>query len=285
MKIQKEVIKKNIPRVCLIIFILIFVGTSYTFINWYTDNLKTKKLVDKIIEKTDITEEPVPIEATPVNTTPSTVVPVPKVTLPPSDYINFMKMSYISVNFDNLLKQNKDTVGWIHMESTNINYPVVQTTNNDYYINRAFNKTTNSAGWIFMDYRNNAVDFTKNTILYGHARLDKTLFGTLKNVLTTTWFNNQNNHIIKLSTPTKNTIWQIFSVYVIPVESYYLTTNFYNNDKYFQVFIDTITNRSQFNFNAKPIVTDKILTLSTCQVGNNKNRIVVHAKLISEQKR
>ena len=49
-----------------------------------------------------------------------------------------------------------------------INYPFVQTSDNDYYLNHSFNKKYNDAGWVFMDYRNNASNFDKNTILYAH---------------------------------------------------------------------------------------------------------------------
>ena len=69
----------------------------------------------------------------------------------------------------------------------------------------------------------------KNTILYAHSRLDKTMFGSLSKVLKSSWYNNKDNHIIRLSTDTENTLWQIFSVYKIPEESYYITTNFNNN--------------------------------------------------------
>jgi sortase B len=282
LKIRKQLIFKILLYVFLTVCTLIFLYSSYTLTRWYIDNIKIQRLATKLINTTDIIEQP-PVEPIPVSTnetnTPSEVIKVA------NDYISFIKVPYINVNFEDLLKLNKDVVGWININNTNINYPILQTTNNDYYMKHAFNKTNNTAGWIFMDYRNNSVDFDKNTIIYGHARVDKTMFGSLKNTLTYEWFNNKNNHIIRISTPTKNTIWQIFSVYITPKESFYLTTNFYNTKEYFQKFINIIAKRSKFNFNVTPNVDDKILTLSTCQTGNNKNRIVVHAKLISEQKR
>ena len=77
-----------------------------------------------------------------------------------------------------------------------------------------------------MDYRNNAVDFDKNTIIYGHSRYDMSMFGTLRNVVKKSWFDNKDNHLIKLSTPTENTMWQVFSTYKIKAEDYYLQTDF-----------------------------------------------------------
>ena len=78
----------------------------------------------------------------------------------------------VNVNFDELKKKNSDTVGWIKVDNTNINYPVVKCSNNDFYLNHGFDEKWNDAGWIFMDYRNNPVNFDKNTVIYGHSRID-----------------------------------------------------------------------------------------------------------------
>ena len=69
-----------------------------------------------------------------------------------------------------LLKENQETVSWITVNGTNINYPVVQHSDNEYYLNHSFDGSENSAGWIFLDYRNNIENTEKNTIIYGHSR-------------------------------------------------------------------------------------------------------------------
>ena len=106
------------------------------------------------------------------------------------------------------------------------------------------------------------------------------MFGTLKNGLTNNWYNNIDNHIIRLSTEKENTLWQIFSVYSINTETYYITTDF-KNDEDFKIFLDTMVNRSKYKFNADVNVKDTILTLSTCH--NKNDKIVVHAKLIKKE--
>ena len=133
------------------------------------------------------------------------------------------KQSYTKLS--KLENTNKDIVGWIQVNGTNINYPFVQTKDNDYYLNHSFNKDYNQAGWVFLDYRNNVNSFDKNTIIYAHSRLDKTMFGSLKNLLKSNWYENKNNHIIKLSTKNQNTLWQVFSVYHVPTTSDYLKIN------------------------------------------------------------
>lgn len=91
-----------------------------------------------------------------------------------NDYWYYVKFPLINVDFRELKNKNNDTVAWINVNNTNINYPVVQTDNNDYYLTHSFDKTNNEAGWVFLDYRNDSSFSDKNTIVYAHSRLDKT---------------------------------------------------------------------------------------------------------------
>ena len=86
-----------------------------------------------------------------------------------------------------------------------------------------------------------------------------------------------------MSTPKENTMWQIFSTYTIPKESYYITTNFKNDGDY-ATFLKTIKERSEEEFSGTVNTNDKILTLSTCK-DNFGNRVVMHAKLIKKEVR
>ncbi len=200
----------------------------------------------------------------------------------PNDYWDYINVPLISVDFNNLLAKNNDTVAWIQLNNTNINYPVVQTTDNDYYLHYAYDKTYNEAGWVFMDYRNNPNNFDQNTIIYGHGMNNNTMFGSLRYIVENWWYTNQENHTVKLSTPTENTLWQVFSIYTIPEESYYLQTKF-NGDEQYMDFLNTLKSRSIYNFNAELNPQDKIITLSSCY--NNELRVVLHAKLIKRETR
>lgn len=167
--------------------------------------------------------------------------------------------------------------GWIKVDGTDIDYPFVQTTDNSYYLNHSFNKEENKSGWIFLDYRNNINEFDKNTIIYGHSRYDSSMFGSLRNSLKESWFKNNQNHNIYISTKTGDTIWKIFSVYHLPNTNDYLATSFKNNNE-FNSFIKMIKNRSVYDFNVNISAEDKIITLSTCY--RLDDRMVMHAKLI-----
>lgn len=200
----------------------------------------------------------------------------------PNDYWYYINMPLISVDFNSLIEKNSDTVAWIALNGTNINYPVVQATDNDYYLYHAYDHSDNQAGWVFMDYRNNPIEFSQNTVIYGHGMNNNTIFGTLRYIVESWWYNNPDNHIVKLSTPTENTLWQVFSIYTIPEETYYIQTDFNDNEEY-NNFLSKLKARSIYNFNAELNENDKIITLSSCY--NDELRVVLHAKLIKREVR
>ena len=189
-------------------------------------------------------------------------------------YINYSQI------FDELLKKNSDTVGYLSVNNTKINYPVVQASTNSYYLNRDFNKRKNSMGWIFMDYRNDAKELNKNTIIYGHNIKQGIMFGTLKYALNSSWYKKESNQVITFNTPTKNMKWRIFSIYRIPATEDYLKTEFESDEEYME-FLNMLKNRSINNFNVELNESSKILTLSTCF--SHTTRHVVHAVLESEE--
>lgn len=185
-----------------------------------------------------------------------------------------------NVDFDSLKQKNSDTIAWLKVNGTSIEYPIVKTTNNNFYMTHSFDKSYNSAGWVFMDYKDKFDGTDNNMVIYAHNRRDGSLFGTLKNILTEEWQNNEENFIIPFITENEKQEYQVFSVYMIENEDYYITTNF-GTDNEFQKFIDKIKSRSVKNFDVDVNTEDHILTLSTC-ADNNKYRVVLHAKKITE---
>ena len=190
---------------------------------------------------------------------------------------NLSNASFMSADLDELKEKNSDTVGLIKFLGTKIDYPFVQTTDNDYYLSHNFNKRFTNLGWVFGDYRNKWINFNRNTIIYAHNLNTGQFFGTLLDTLKESWFNNYDNHYVKLSTFDSDTIWQVVSVYTIKPESYYIRSIFSDYD--FNEFLHTIKERSVFDFNYNYTLYDKILTLSTCDNGG-KRRMVLHAKLV-----
>ena len=200
-------------------------------------------------------------------------------------YINFDNTIISSdneetIDFSKILEKNSDTVGWIIVNNTDINYSVVKSTDNDFYLNHSFDKSNNSAGWVFADYRNKFDGTDKNIIIYGHNRRNGSMFSSLKNILKEDWYLNESNYIVTLYTPQKTFKYKVFSVYKIVATDSYTKTSF-NSDFEYENFLNEIKKNSIYNFNVNLTQNDKILTLSTC-ADNNQYRIVLHAKQIQD---
>ena len=270
----KESKKYKLYRACLTLSLLIFMFTSVIIVNWIRQGYSIKKLETGIVESTDIykVDEGSLYNVDGIDTNNYG-----------SQYWKYLQTPLSAVDFTELLKENSDTVGWIIVNDTNINYPVVQTSDNDYYLNHAFDKTSNNAGWVYADFRDNFNVFSKNMVIYGHGRKDKIMFGSLTKTLDKNWYTKEENQIIQFSTLKYNTMWQIFSIYTIPAESYYITTDFDSNTEYAK-FLGDMVSRSVYNFNVNLSTDDKILTLSTCY-NDNGIRLVVQAKLVKLQER
>ena len=129
-----------------------------------------------------------------------------------------------------------------------------------------------------MDYRNNSFN-DKNVVLFGHANLDRTMFGSLGDVFKDEFFDKKDADIIYIYDTNNQLIkYKIFSYYIIESEEYYITTHF-SSDSSFQGFINTIKNRSYRDLGVDVSVTDNILTLSTCAgTSGTSRRRVIHAK-------
>lgn len=246
--------------------------SSYNIYKWYESGKKTQEQIDKIKEIVEVVEKE-------DNENTEIIKQEQEINLD-NPYWDFINMNLIDVNFSKLKQINNQTKGWIKVSGTNVNYPFVQTDNNDFYLFHSFDQSYNDAGWVFMDYRNNTESMDKNTVLYAHGRLDNTMFGSLRHILDNGWLNNSENFVIMLSTDYENTLWQVFSAYIIPTTNDYIRTEFTSNDQFLN-FANILKDRSQYNFNTPVYGEDKILTLSTCY--DDYSKMVIHAKLIKKE--
>ena len=190
--------------------------------------------------------------------------------------IKIFKWYKDKTNNNKIAEQIKSTV--IVEEENGDEYPVVKGTNNSFYLNHCFDKSNNSAGWIFADYRNKFDNTDKNIVIYGHNIRDGSMFGSMLNILNAKWYENEENTNITLYTENEKCMYKVFSIYKIENEDYYIKTEF-KNDNEFEDFIKTLKKRSIKDFNVDVSKDDNILTLSTC-ANNNKYRVVLHAKKV-----
>ena len=237
---SKDYIEKNYGKQMIFTMlkycsILIFAIVATIFGSIIYNNYKSEKEITKTVDELkaiignpedddDIAnyiistpEEPEVNEET--NTEDKPVTPTPSV----EDEI---RNKYVN-NYDKLLEINSDMVGWLKVNNTKIDYPIVKGSNNSYYLNHNFYKNYEYNGWVFMDYRNNIEDMDTNTILFAHNRYySGVMFGTLNNVTKESWYTNESNLYITFNTLYKKMKWKIFSIYGIDVTNDYLYTNF-----------------------------------------------------------
>ena len=165
--------KKTARKIAFVLIFLFFAGMTvfsgykvYSILAEYREGERTSEALQQyvVLEPTEVSAPPEKIQEEHTAETAPPELP----TEPP--------VLYPAVDFDGLHQTNADVIGWIYIEDTNINYPIVQGTDNKYYVDHMVDGTKNGAGSIFMDYRN-ALDFSDpNTVIYGHNMKNKTMF-------------------------------------------------------------------------------------------------------------
>ena len=247
-KNKKRKLKKGVYILILIIMSVALCFTLFRFISLFIDQRKTSDLasdLDKQIKKN---------------------IPIEKDALASEDTSQKEKVVYTR-DFDELEKINQDTVAWIEVEKTNINYPVVQTKNNSYYLIHSFDKSKNGNGWIFLNNANNADFSDQNTIIFAHSSLFRPLWSLYKGK----YGNN-----IKITIYQRNQVltYKVFAVYLIEPNNTKIIDRKLDNN-----VLKQAKESSKVNFNVDANENDSILTLSTCYTDSTQ-RVIVQAKQV-----
>ena len=179
-----------------------------------------------------------------------------------------------SANEEELKSINSDYKMWIQIENTNINYPVVQGSDNDYYLKHNFRKESNISGTVFVESAND-IDNDKNIILYGHNMRNGTMFNNITNYKEESFFNEDN----KINIIMNNTLYEyeVFSVYVKNVSEVNLAIGFANEDE----FINYAYNEAEESLYKKDVdfsAEDNLITLVTCSYEFTDARTIVVAR-------
>lgn len=179
-----------------------------------------------------------------------------------------------TANTIDLSSINKDFVCWINIENTNIDYPVVQSKDNSYYLHRDIYGNYLYAGTTFLDYRD-YYDDSKNLIIYGHNMKNTTMFSQLEKFKEESFF--KSNPTITLTDKNGEKNYEVFAVLLVKKDYPYTIPNFNSDDEY-NKFLNKIVDDSIFSTQNKPTSSDKILTLSTCSYEFKDARTVVFCK-------
>jgi len=175
-----------------------------------------------------------------------------------------------------LYEKNNDLVGWIKIDDTRIDYPIVKGKDNDFYLERDFNRQASRAGSIFMDYRNIGDFQDKHTIIYGHRMKNTTMFADLVRFKDSKFY--ESHRIIAIDTLYGRKEYELFAAYTTSTDFYFIETRFDALTQ--QDFIDEIQKRSDHDWDVAIDENDRILTLATCAYDYEDARFVVHARLL-----
>lgn len=260
------------------IILLVILG-KWHLTGRYTDNLgeQIREEVTTIITTTTATSPPVIVgfdgEVIEEVELPVNVVPAEE------------KYDALEVDFTELREKYSNAVGWVKVPGIDLEYPVAQTTNNDYYLNHSIDGTLSKAGWVFLDYRLTTLRAPSNLIVYGHNMADGTIFGKLKHVMYEDWWSNPDNQYIYFTTENYTAVYQVYTVFQVKSTE----VNYARRDLNTSNMLDYLNEMSGYNIMdnltyASPFrATDKVITLSTCADAQGTEKFVVQGILVYER--
>lgn len=185
------------------------------------------------------------------------------------------------IDINKLYEENKDIVGWLKIDNTTINYPIMQNINDpNYYLHRDFYKNYSSYGTPYMAKQCNLN--SDNIVIYGHHMKNNKMFGELEKYKSKDFYNN--HKIITFTTLEKEYSYEIFAVFKTTVYTkntfrYYENINF-ENKKMYDDFINICKDKSLYQTGIKIKDKEKLITLSTCEYSNKNSRLVIVARKI-----
>lgn len=188
--------------------------------------------------------------------------------------------SLLSLDLQKWVMLNPETVGYLSYKCAGINYPVVQTKDNDYYLTHDIKKENNKAGWVFGDYRDDFDSLGDSTVIYAHNRRDGSMFAHL-NSLSNDSLMVKKNRVVLLQTINNSFAFEIFSVFDTSVDFQFNKTKF-ESDIEKSKYLKRVQGLCIFSSlqNVQVNTNDKLLILSTCSNGFDNKRRVACAKLI-----
>ncbi len=232
-----NIMKKIITRIIFLIALVVFAYSGYQIIDIKLDNYEESKEKDMLLEvsKMDKIEN--------------------------KEIIDEEEVKDYEIDFTKLLEINSDIIGWIYLPDTNINYPIVQGSDNDFYLTHGFQKEFNYAGAIFMDYRSNPDFSDNNTVIYGHNMWHDTMFTHIEKMKDETFF--KEHPYVYIYTKEANYRCEVISIYTTTYHSDNFDF-FVDDENSYQAYLDLIQSSSDFKTNVEVSVEDKIVSLVTC---------------------
>ncbi len=188
-----------------------------------------------------------------------------------------------------LLPYNSDIVGWISIQNTKVDYPVVQSEDNDYYLDTGFDHKSNRAGAVFMDYRNvfgfDVSEHSDNIVIYGHNMANNSMFGSLRRYRQDFSYY-ETNQYIELSSNYDRYTYVIFGLVITEGSAAapwrYWDMEEFANKQEFDDYVATVRQKNLVDIDVDVQYGDQLLTLSTCYSDADDTRFLVIARKLRE---
>lgn len=268
--------KKNVRKALRAVLLMVFVVSTALMVHQWLDNADGEAAYNDAmdiamqVKEPEAPEQPQPTEIPVEATEPVTYwVPVPVEGDPVMEEM-------AEINITALREENEDVLGWIRIPDTRIDYPLLQGEDNDFYLKHTWQKQRNSVGSIFLEHLNrpDLTDF--NTIVYGHNMRDKSMFGQLDNYSIEGFWETHPYVYVAIDSGVYR--YEVFAFLQAPVDSVTYSIRPQRDDTK-QEFIDYSMEHTWIDTGVRPVITDRILTLSTCTGRDYSARNVVQARL------
>ena len=189
----------------------------------------------------------------------------------------------IKKKINGLMSESKNMIGWLSITGTNIDYPLMQAIDNEYYLKHTFEDNKNSSGSIYLDCRNDKYFSDCHSIIYGHNMKNRSMFGNVREYMKKDYFDSHSDIVIYREDCIDR--YKVFSAYVSAIDDkgYSILDKEFLGTEENKAFVKEIQSKSKFKTDEVLDSMSKVITLSTC-TGDKSTRCVVHAVLISSNR-
>lgn len=270
--------KKSVRKILLVVLAAVFIGSIAMMLRQnmqYQQGAEEYAEAESLVELPDFSQLPPPVPTVPGDQVLQESAPEEEKPVYVDPYAEVLR----NMDFTALREVNGDILGWIIIPGTPISYPLLQGTDNDYYLNHTWKKAKSVVGSIYMEYQNDPALTDFNTIVYGHRMNNGSMFASLKYFKDQSYW--QQHPYVYITDDNGSHAYEIFAAYEVPVDgdTYYL--GFPAEDSR-QEFIDYCLAQSVIQTGVVPRTYDRILTLSTCTGRGHSTRWVVQAVMRGE---
>lgn len=273
---------KQVRRVLIILLAVVF-AVSVAGLIWRTLEYRaaeeTYAEAESLVNLPDLSEleplTPAPTPSREQDEAPQESAPAEETPVYVDPYADALR----NMDFTALREVNDDVLGWIVIPGTVLSYPLLQGSDNDYYLNHTWRGTRSAVGAIFLEYQNSSDLSDFNTIVYGHRMRNGSMFASLKYYESQSYW--AQHPCVYITDDRGSYTYEIFAAYEVSTEGETYRLGF-SSDTAKQAFLDYCVAQSVIDTGITPTIYDKILTLSTCTGNGHATRWVVQARLRGE---